>query len=93
MDAFHMVTMRKSSGVLWGGTVCGPYLDPKGEDMANRAALGPCMDPGSTLVSACSRAHARPRRPSENLTKICCSNRISKSQYRSTSPTRLQAEV
>jgi hypothetical protein len=32
----------------------GPYLDPKGECVANRGDVGPCLDPGS-------RAHARSR--------------------------------
>src|SRR5579872_7193611 len=43
--------------------------------------------------SRCFRAHARSRPASENLTKICCSDRILESPYRSESPTRPQSDV
>ena len=44
----------------------GPYLDPtwtlKAKCVANRAPVGPCLDPGSPRwQSGCSRAHARSR--------------------------------
>ena len=62
----------------------GPYLDPK------RRFFAP-LDPGWPLLSTLVipvllRVRARSLRPFENLTKICCSDRISKSPYRGTSP-------
>src|SRR5689334_9496973 len=60
----------------------GPYLDPEGERVANRAALGPCSDPGFHVRVSVAFTRARSRCRPKNLTKICCSDRISKSPYR-----------
>jgi hypothetical protein len=51
----------------------GPYLDPK---RRNRGELDPGWTLLSTLVIGVLRARARSRRHPENLSKICCSERI-----------------
>ena len=39
----------------------GPYLDPKGEALANRTAVGPCLDPDFHAGIPIAFAHARGR--------------------------------
>jgi len=39
----------------------GAYLDPKGECVANRAAVGPCLDPGFHIGNPVAFARTRGR--------------------------------